>query len=121
MRVNGDARDIKRRLGVVSQENNLDPDLTVLKNLLVYGRYFGLPREQRLRRAEELLEFVQLEEKRDSHIRTLSGGMRPPPDAGPRAHLEPRAPDPRRADAPDWIPRPATSSGRSSGRSIARA
>ncbi|HET6638550.1 MAG TPA: ATP-binding cassette domain-containing protein [Gemmatimonadota bacterium] len=75
-RVNGDAREIKRRLGVVSQENNLDPDLTVLKNLLVYGRYFGLPREHRLRRAEELLEFVQLEEKRDSHIRTLSGGMR---------------------------------------------
>lgn len=74
--VNGNARGIKRRLGVVSQENNLDPDLTVIKNLLVYGRYFGIPRERRLERAQELLEFVQLDEKRDSHIRTLSGGMR---------------------------------------------
>jgi lipooligosaccharide transport system ATP-binding protein len=74
--VGGDARSIKRRLGVVSQDNNLDPDLTVIKNLLVYGRYFGLPRDRRLSRAEELLEFVQLEEKRDAHIRTLSGGMR---------------------------------------------
>ena len=74
--VNGNARGIKRRLGVVSQENNLDPDLTVIKNLLVYGRYFGIPRERRLERAKELLEFVQLDEKRDSHIRTLSGGMR---------------------------------------------
>lgn len=74
--VEGDARSIKRRLGVVSQENNLDPDLSVLKNLLVYGRYFGLSRERRLSRAAELLEFVQLVEKRDAHIRTLSGGMR---------------------------------------------
>jgi len=74
--VEGHAREIKRRLGVVSQDNNLDPDLTVIKNLLVYGRYFGIPRERRLERAEELLEFVQLDEKRDSHIRQLSGGMR---------------------------------------------
>ena len=74
--VEQDPRGIKRRLGVVSQDNNLDPDLTVLKNLLVYGRYFGISRERRLRRADELLEFVQLEEKRDSHIRELSGGMR---------------------------------------------
>ncbi|HEY7473202.1 MAG TPA: ATP-binding cassette domain-containing protein [Gemmatimonadota bacterium] len=74
--VDGRARRIKRRLGVVSQDNNLDPDLSVIKNLLVYGRYFGIPRERRLERAEELLEFVQLDEKRDSHIRTLSGGMR---------------------------------------------
>jgi lipooligosaccharide transport system ATP-binding protein len=74
--VERDAREIKRRLGVVSQDNNLDPDLTVIKNLLVYGRYFGLPRERRLSRAEELLAFVQLDEKRDAHIRELSGGMR---------------------------------------------
>jgi len=74
--VDGHAREIKRRLGVVSQDNNLDPDLTVIKNLLVYGRYFGIPRERRLARAEELLAFVQLDEKRDSHIRQLSGGMR---------------------------------------------
>ena len=74
--VQTDQRKIKRRLGVVPQENNLDPDLTVLKNLLVYGRYFGLPRRKRTERAEELLEFVQLDEKRDDTIRTLSGGMR---------------------------------------------
>ncbi|HUP21092.1 MAG TPA: ATP-binding cassette domain-containing protein [Gemmatimonadota bacterium] len=70
------SRAIKRRLGVVAQENNLDPDLTVLKNLLIYGRYFGIPRRQRIERAGELLEFVQLEDKRGDHIRTLSGGMR---------------------------------------------
>ncbi|MFN2383968.1 MAG: ATP-binding cassette domain-containing protein [Gemmatimonadota bacterium] len=74
--VGGDQRGIKRRLGVVSQDNNLDPDLTVRNNLLIYGRYFGLPRAERQRRADELLGFVQLDEKRDAHIRQLSGGMR---------------------------------------------
>jgi lipooligosaccharide transport system ATP-binding protein len=70
------AREIKRRLGVVSQDNNLDPDLTVIRNLLVFGRYFGLPAKERRRRASDLLEFVQLDEKRDEPIRNLSGGMR---------------------------------------------
>ncbi len=74
--VGEEPRAIKSRLGVVSQENNLDPDLTVRKNLLVYGRYFGLPRRRRHDRAAELLEFVQLHEKADDHIRALSGGMR---------------------------------------------
>jgi lipooligosaccharide transport system ATP-binding protein len=74
--VRSQARRIKARLGVVPQENNLDPDLTVLKNLLVYASYFGLPRREARERAEELLAFVQLDEKRDAHIRTLSGGMR---------------------------------------------
>ena len=69
-------REIKRRLGVVSQENNLDPDLSVVGNLLVFGRYFGLPSGERRQRADELLEFLQLSEKRDDHIRSLSGGMR---------------------------------------------
>ncbi|MEJ2153649.1 MAG: ATP-binding cassette domain-containing protein [Gemmatimonadota bacterium] len=73
--VKGGQRQIKSRLGIVSQENNLDPDLTVLKNLLVFGRYFGLPYGERRLRAEELLEFVQLSDKRDAHIRELSGGM----------------------------------------------
>ncbi len=73
--VKGGQRRIKSRLGIVSQENNLDPDLTVLKNLLVFGRYFGLPYGERRLRAEELLEFVQLGDKRDAHIRELSGGM----------------------------------------------
>ncbi len=69
-------REIKRRLGVVTQENNLDPDLSVVGNLLVFGRYFGLPTGERRRRADDLLEFLQLSEKRDDHIRSLSGGMR---------------------------------------------
>jgi len=69
-------REIKRRLGVVTQENNLDPDLSVVGNLVVFGRYFGLPRAERRRRAADLLEFLQLADKRDDHIRTLSGGMR---------------------------------------------
>ena len=70
------AREIKSRLGVVPQDNNLDPDLSVIDNLLVYASYFGLRRREARERAEELLHFVQLEEKRESHIRTLSGGMR---------------------------------------------
>jgi lipooligosaccharide transport system ATP-binding protein len=70
--VKGGQRQIKSRLGIVSQENNLDPDLKVLKNLLVFGRYFGLPYGERRLRAEELLEFS---DKRDAHIRELSGGM----------------------------------------------
>ncbi|MDX1660518.1 MAG: ATP-binding cassette domain-containing protein [Gemmatimonadota bacterium] len=74
--VGEEPRAIKSRLGVVSQENNLDPDLTVRKNLLVYGRYFGLSRRRRRERAAELLEFVQLDEKADDPIRSLSGGMR---------------------------------------------
>ncbi|HUP00676.1 MAG TPA: ATP-binding cassette domain-containing protein [Gemmatimonadota bacterium] len=74
--VESGAREIKRRLGVVSQENTLDPDLTVRKNLWVFGRYFGLPAGERRRRSDELLAFVQLDEKRDAHIRHLSGGMR---------------------------------------------
>lgn len=69
-------RLIKARLGVMSQENNLDPDLSVLKNLMIYGRYFGIPHAERRARADDLLDFVQLEEKREEHIRHLSGGMR---------------------------------------------
>jgi lipooligosaccharide transport system ATP-binding protein len=69
-------REIKRRLGVVTQENNLDPDLSVVGNLVVFGRYFGLPAAERRRRATDLLEFLQLADRRDEHIRNLSGGMR---------------------------------------------
>jgi lipooligosaccharide transport system ATP-binding protein len=69
-------REIKRRIGVVPQENNLDDDLKVEENLLVYGRYYDLPRKVALQRAEELLEFVELTEKAESPVRTLSGGMK---------------------------------------------
>jgi lipooligosaccharide transport system ATP-binding protein len=69
-------REIKRRIGVVPQENNLDDELKVRENLLVYGRYYDLPRKVALQRADELLEFVQLTEKVDSKVEQLSGGMK---------------------------------------------
>ncbi len=71
-----DGRTIKGMEGVVPQETNLDPDFTVLKNLLVYARYFDLPKDEARRRAEELVEFVELKEKRDVYISDLSGGMK---------------------------------------------
>ena len=70
------ASRIKARLGVVPQEDALDNDLTVLENLLVYGRYFGLPRGTVRARAEELLDFAQLVDKRDEIVEKLSGGMK---------------------------------------------
>ena len=69
-------REVKRRIGVVPQENNLDEGLKVRENLLVYGRYFDLPRKLVLRRADELLEFVQLTEKAGAKVEALSGGMK---------------------------------------------
>jgi len=69
-------RTIKASIGVVSQEDNLDPDFTVLQNLLVYGRYFGLKGKELRSRAEELLAFLQLEERRHARIRELSGGLK---------------------------------------------
>ena len=69
-------REIKRRIGVVPQENNLDDELKVRENLLVYGRYYDLPRKLALQRADELLDFVQLTEKADSRVEQLSGGMK---------------------------------------------
>jgi len=69
-------RDVKRHIGVVPQENNLDEDLKVEENLLVYGRYFDLPKKVVRRRAEELLEFVQLSEKAEAQVEQLSGGMK---------------------------------------------
>ncbi|HMV50580.1 MAG TPA: ABC transporter ATP-binding protein, partial [Blastocatellia bacterium] len=71
-----DARAINGAVGVVPQENNLDPDLSVRDNLLVYARYFHLPRHIAEQRADELIEFAELQEKRDVRIETLSGGMK---------------------------------------------
>lgn len=76
MEVNGKCREIKAAIGVAPQENNLDPDFTVRKNLTVYGRYFGLPKEVFEERADHLLEFMQLTEKRDEMIQEISGGMK---------------------------------------------
>jgi lipooligosaccharide transport system ATP-binding protein len=69
-------REIKRRIGVVPQEDNLDEELRVRENLLIYGRYYDLPRKLILRRADELLDFMQLSEKVDSRVEELSGGMK---------------------------------------------
>ena len=67
---------IRGRLGVCPQEDSLDMELTVFENLYVYGRYFGIPRGEVRSRAEELLEFVQLTERRKSRVEQLSGGMK---------------------------------------------
>lgn len=69
-------RMIKQRLGVVPQENNPDPDFSAFHNLTIYARYFGIPREQAEERAIGLLEFMQLSDKKDAPIETLSGGMK---------------------------------------------
>jgi lipooligosaccharide transport system ATP-binding protein len=71
-----DGPEIRRRLGVVPQQDTLDLELTVMENLLVYGRYFGIRGDVLRPRAEELLEFVQLAERRDSRVEPLSGGMK---------------------------------------------
>jgi lipooligosaccharide transport system ATP-binding protein len=71
-----DGAEIRGRLGVVPQEDSLDLELTVRENLLVYGRYFGLSKPVIRRRADELLDFVQLTDKRDAKVDSLSGGMK---------------------------------------------
>ncbi|HOU94165.1 MAG TPA: ABC transporter ATP-binding protein, partial [Polyangiaceae bacterium] len=71
-----DGKRVRARLGVCAQDDNLDPDLTVLENLLVYGSYFPQPRAVTRARAQELLTFMALEEKRDRRLRELSGGMK---------------------------------------------
>jgi lipooligosaccharide transport system ATP-binding protein len=71
-----DGPAIRERLGVVPQEDNLDLELNVGENLLVYGRFFGLPRDVIRRRTDELLAFVQLAERRASRVDALSGGMK---------------------------------------------
>lgn len=71
-----DGKRIRTRLGVCPQADNLDPDLPVIDNLLVYGSYFPQARAVTARRADELLEFVALGDKRNHAIPELSGGMK---------------------------------------------
>ena len=71
-----DGRRIRSRLGVVPQLDTLDSELSVIENLVLYGRYFDIPRAECRRRAIELLEFVQLSERADSVVDQLSGGMK---------------------------------------------
>jgi lipooligosaccharide transport system ATP-binding protein len=68
--------EIRSQLGVVPQSDNLDTELRVRENLLVYGRYFGLPGKLVAKRADELLAFAQLEEKGKAKVDSLSGGMK---------------------------------------------
>src|ERR671936_1185110 len=71
-----DGPEIRARLGVVPQEDTLDMELTVRENMLIYGRYFGLPRKVVQDRAARLLDFVQLDERADARVEPLSGGMK---------------------------------------------
>ena len=67
---------IRAHLGVIPQKDNLDEQLTVSQNLYIYGRYFGLSNKFINSKIDELLEFAQLEEKRDAKVESLSGGMK---------------------------------------------
>jgi lipooligosaccharide transport system ATP-binding protein len=67
---------IRARLGVVPQEDTLDVELTVRENLLIYGRYFGLPRDLIAERTARLLDFVQLADRAGDQVEPLSGGMK---------------------------------------------
>ncbi|WP_018770229.1 MULTISPECIES: ABC transporter ATP-binding protein [unclassified Arthrobacter] len=68
--------EVRAHLGVVPQQDNLDEELRVRDNLLVYGRYFGLPMSYLRPKADELLEFAQLTDKARSKVDALSGGMK---------------------------------------------
>jgi lipooligosaccharide transport system ATP-binding protein len=69
-------REVKAMLGVVPQTDNLDEDLTVLQNLCTFARYFAIPKELARQRSMEILRSMRLEEKKDSAIDELSGGMK---------------------------------------------
>src|SRR2546430_9353872 len=69
-------RQIRSLIGVVPQENNLDPDLNVIRNLIVYASYFRIPRTRAAQRADELLHFIGMSGRADSRIDHLSGGMK---------------------------------------------
>jgi len=71
-----DGPRIRARIGVVPQSDTLDMELTVRENLLMYGRYFDLSHREAGRRADELLEFVQLDERAKDKVEPLSGGMK---------------------------------------------
>ena len=68
--------DIRARLGVAPQHDTLDTELSVRENIIIYGRYFGLPRSELGKRADELIDFVQLTERANDKVEPLSGGMK---------------------------------------------
>jgi lipooligosaccharide transport system ATP-binding protein len=69
-------REIRSLIGVVPQENNLDPDLNVRRNLIIYASYYRIPKSKAAERADELLNFIGLSERADAKIDHLSGGMK---------------------------------------------
>jgi len=69
-------REIKAQLGVVPQEDNLDPDLNVLQNLVTFARYFDMPKAEAIRRAIEVLTLFELQERQKAKTDELSGGMK---------------------------------------------
>jgi len=69
-------REIKALIGVAPQENNLDPDFTVNQNLVIYSRYFDLPRAEAESRINQLLEFFHLQDKRNDLVNKLSTGLK---------------------------------------------
>jgi lipooligosaccharide transport system ATP-binding protein len=71
-----DASRIKARLGVVPQQDNLDAEITVRENLLMYARYFDISRQVAEKRADELLQFVELQDRAGAQVEPLSGGMK---------------------------------------------
>jgi len=73
---NEDGRSIRQRIGVVPQEDNLDLELTVAENLYIYGRYHDMKKTEINPRIDELLDFAQLTERKDSEVEPLSGGMK---------------------------------------------
>ena len=69
-------REVKKVLGIVPQDENLDPDLSVLGNLLAHARYHRIPKAEARRRAQDALQFLALWERADSRVDALSGGMK---------------------------------------------
>ena len=76
LNVNDEQRSVKSHIGIVPQNDNLDPDLPVKQNLEVYARYYGLDKQLIRKRVEEQLEIFELSDRADSPIHSLSGGMR---------------------------------------------
>jgi lipooligosaccharide transport system ATP-binding protein len=76
LNVETDDRRVRALIGVVPQENNLDPDLNVRENLMIYSRYFRIPRDEAEKRTDELIEFIKLSNKANAKVDHLSGGMK---------------------------------------------
>jgi lipooligosaccharide transport system ATP-binding protein len=76
LNVQTNIEQIKGRIGVVSQDDGLDTDFSVIDNLVMFARYFGIPRALALTRGRELLRFMHLEDYEDRSVDTLSGGMK---------------------------------------------